>query len=126
MAKATKQQQSKKIVAEAQDEITGQASGSAETPTGRVKEGFRPAYHTYHAYLEARKGLEEAFKQRERQDQEASRESERRHQLCEQAIDLANRVREKAKRDAQAVYGEDVDKAIYKALYEAFRPTRTG
>ena len=111
----TTEQQSEKVIVEAQDEITGQASEPAETAIGdcdQVKEGVRPAYSTY---LEARKGLAEAFKQRVRQDQEAYREAEQRYQLCEEAIEMAIKVREKAELDALDAYREDVDKAVNKA-----------
>ena len=115
MAKTRTQQQSEKIVVKAQDEITGQASEPAETAIGdcdRIKEGVRPAYRTY---LEARKGLAEAFKQRVRQDQEAYRQAEQRYQLCEEAIEMAIKVREKAEMDALDAYREDVDKAVNQA-----------
>ncbi len=65
MARTMKKRQSEKIVAEAQDEITGQACEPAETAIGhcnRVKEGLRPAYHTHRTYLKARKSLVEASK----------------------------------------------------------------
>ena len=66
MARTTKKRQSEKVVAEAQDEITGQACEPAETAIGhcdRVKEGLRPTHHTHHTYLEARKRLVEASKE---------------------------------------------------------------
>ena len=115
MAKAIKQDKSGTIVTKAQDQITGQASEPAETATGDsdpVKEAIPPAYRSY---LEARKGLAEAFKGRERQDQEAYRDAERRYQLCEEAIEKAMKVREKAELDALDAYREAVGTAVDKA-----------
>ena len=80
------------------------------------KEGARPAYLTY---LDARKGLAEAFKQRVRQDQETCREAEWRYQLCESAIEMAIKVREKGELDALDAYREDVNKAVKKAVNKA-------
>ena len=96
---------------EAKDQITGRASEPAETAIGncdRVEEGVQPTYRTY---VETRKALAEALKRRERRDKEAYREAEQRYQLCEEAIEMATRVREKAELDALDRYREDVDKA---------------
>ena len=115
MANTTEQQQLERVIAEAQDEITAQASGPVEIGMGdydRVKEEVQPAYRTY---LEARKALAEALKQRERRDQEACREAERQYQLSNQAIAMAIRAREKAEQDALVAYTEEVDQAINKA-----------
>jgi hypothetical protein len=124
--------------AKAQDKITGQVSEPVETARGncdRVEEGvLKPAYRTYLeareglaeafkegarpaylTYLDARKGLAEAFKQRVRQDKEICKEAEWRYQLCESAIEMAIKVREKGELDALDAYREDVNKAVNKA-----------
>jgi hypothetical protein len=110
----TEQEQLEKVIAEAEDEITGQASGSTETGVGDcypVKEVVQPAYRTY---LEARKVLAEAFRHREYLDQEACREAERQYQLTKEAIEMAIKVRERAEHDALVAYTEKVDKAVNK------------
>jgi len=112
LAEAFKQRERR---AEAQDEITGQASEPAQTAIGdcaRVKEGVQPVYYDY---IERGKALAEAFKQREPQDQEAYREVEQQYQLSKEAIEIAIRVREKAEQDALVAYREELDKAVNKA-----------
>jgi hypothetical protein len=124
--------------AKAQDKITGQVSEPVEMARGdcdRVEEGvLKPAYRTYLEareglaevfkegarpaylnYIDARKGLAEAFKQRVRQDKEICKDAEWRYQLCESAIEMAIKVREKGELDALDVYREDVNKAVNKA-----------
>jgi hypothetical protein len=82
------------------------------------KEGAQPAYRNY---LDARKGLAEAFKQRVYQDQETCIEAERRYQLCEEIIAIANKMREKGELDALDAYREDVNKAVNKAVKKAVK-----
>ncbi len=115
MSKATKQQQSHIAVTKAQDQTTGQTVSPSETTTASTEEAkaaVRPAYLTY---LKARKGLAEAFRGRERRDQEAYRDAERQYQIYEEAIEKAMRVREKAERDALDEYRDTVDKAVENA-----------
>ncbi len=77
-----------------------------------TKTALLPAYRTY---LEGRKGLAQAFRDREQRDQEAYKDAERRYHICEQAIDNAVKMREAAEEDASAAYKEDLDKAIERA-----------
>ena len=115
MVKALNQRKSSTTATKAQNPDMDQPSEQEEiVPAGHdgIKIGLSPAYRTY---LDARKSLAQAFKERERQDQEASRDAELRYQLCEEAINKAMKEREKAELDASDVYREDVDKAIDKA-----------
>ncbi len=80
--------------------------------TDENKTALLPAYRTY---LEGRKGLAQAFRDREQRDQEAYKDAERRYHICEQAIDNAVKAREAAEEDASADYKEDVDKGIERA-----------
>ncbi len=100
---------------EPQDQIT-----QSEDPvlSGEVgKTALLPAYRTY---LEGRKGLAQAFREREQRDQEAYKDAERRYHLCEQAIDRAMKAREKAELDASEAYREEVEKGVEKAS-QAYR-----
>ena len=136
--------------AEAQNEITGQASELAETATDdcdRVKEGVKPAYYDY---IKAGKALAESFKPRERraeaQDEIIGQTSESAQGVMdhrdgaregvqfancdgieagkalaealkqrEPAIEMAIKVREKAGQDALVSYTEELDKVVNKA-----------
>jgi hypothetical protein len=69
----------------------------------------------YRGYLESRKALALAFKDREMQDMEAYKDTERRYHQCREACDLAVRNREKAEIEAATVFRTEVDKAIEKA-----------
>ena len=114
MASTTEQQQSEKVMVKAQGEITGQASEPVQTAvpdSNGLIEGLEPAYRTY---LEGRETLAEAFKQRERQDQEALREAQRQYRVSKEVIEKAIRVREKAELDARIAYTEELNKAANK------------
>lgn len=76
------------------------------------KTALLPAYRTY---LEGRKALAQAFKEREQRDQEAYKDAERRYHACEQAIDRAIKTREQAESDASQAYKQELDKAVEKA-----------
>ncbi len=84
----------------------------ATQATEETKTALLPAYRTY---LQGRKGLAQAFRDREQRDQEAYKDAERRYHICEQAIDNAVRVRETAEEYACGAYREEMDRAIEKA-----------
>jgi hypothetical protein len=69
----------------------------------------------YRAYLESRKTLALAFKNREMQDLEAYKDTERRYHQCREARDMAVKNREKAEFEAAEVFRMEVDKAIERA-----------
>ena len=116
MANRAIQQEWEKILAAADHKFTRHSPEPVVTMIADcdpVKQGIRPAYRTY---LEARKDLGEALRERKRLDQEASREAERRYQLCEETIERAIERREKAELDALDAYRQTIDKAsqVYK------------
>jgi len=86
-----------------------------ESLAGEVREGKPALGSVYRAYLEGRRALALAFKEREYQDQEAYKDAERRYHLCEEAIEKALRTREKAEEDASDTYSDDIDKAVDRA-----------
>jgi hypothetical protein len=69
----------------------------------------------YRGYLESRKTLALAFKDRENQDMEAYRDTERRYHQCRVACSLAVKNREKVEIEAAEVFRAEVDKAIERA-----------
>jgi hypothetical protein len=69
----------------------------------------------YRGYLESRKTLALAFKDREMQDMEAYRDTERRYHQCREACSLAVKNREKVEIEAAEVFRAEVDKAIERA-----------
>jgi hypothetical protein len=69
----------------------------------------------YRGYLESRKTLALAFKDREMQDMEAYKNTERRYHLCREACDLALKNREKVEIEAAELFRAEVDKAIERA-----------
>lgn len=118
MAKSMKQDKAITTVAKAQEQNPVETAELAETVTadgGETKTAVKPAYRNY---LEARKGLAEAFRGRSLRDQEACKDAERRYQLCEEAIEKAMKVREKAELDALEAYREELNKAVEKASQE--------
>jgi hypothetical protein len=115
MAKVMGQYRPGIVIPKAQDPINGQASEREETSNSSFNEDSSAIQPAYQAYLEGRKALAQAFRSRERHDQEAYREAERRYRLCEEAIDKAMTLREKAEQDASETYRDDVDKAVDKA-----------
>ncbi len=86
-----------------------------------TKTALLPAYRTY---LEGRKGLAQAFRDREQRDQEAYKDAERRYHICEQSIDRAIRAREGAEYAASEEYKEDLDRAIERASQAYKEKTR--
>jgi hypothetical protein len=80
-----------------------------------VQTGVQPAYLSY---LRARKGVANAFKGRQRQDDQAYEDSQRRYQAYEEAIDEALKARQKAEREAADLYRAAVDSAVEKASGE--------
>lgn len=77
--------------------------------------GVQPAYLSY---LHARKGLATAFRGRQLFDKQAYDDSQRCYQSYEQAVEDAFKTRQKAERDALAVYRSAVDSAVEKAAQE--------
>ena len=77
-----------------------------------VQTGVQPAYLSY---LRARKGVANAFRGRQRQDDQAYEDSQRRYQAYEEAIDKALKARQKAEREAADLYRAAVDSAVEKA-----------
>ena len=112
MAKATRARYRDNVPAaqEAPAEPVVEIDGTQGTEENKT--ALLPAYRTY---LEGRKGLAQAFRDREQRDQEAYKDAERRYHLCEQAIDNAVKVREAAEESASVAYREDVDRAIERA-----------
>jgi hypothetical protein len=113
VAKATRAR-ARTMASIGQDEPQDQVLGPEEPAlSGEVgKTALLPAYRTY---LDGRKGLAQAFREREQRDQEAYKDAERRYHLCEQAIDRAVKARERAELDASEAYKEELDKAVEKA-----------
>jgi hypothetical protein len=66
----------------------------------------------YRSYLDSRKTLAQAFKDRELQDQESYKDAERRYHQCTEAVNMAVRNREKAEFDAAEVFRIETDRAI--------------
>ena len=119
MAKATTQRKPRTTITKDPEPILEQAREPEEVPADRPVDGvdaakiaLGPAYRTY---LDGRKGLAQAFKEREYRDQEAYRDAERRYRLCQEAIEKAVQMREKAELDAADAHRVEVDKAIEKA-----------
>jgi hypothetical protein len=77
--------------------------------------GVQPAYLDY---LQARKGLATAFRGRQLYDKQAYDDSQRCYQSYEQAIETAFKTRQKAEREALAIYRSAVDSAVEKAAQE--------
>lgn len=77
--------------------------------------GVQPAYLDY---LQARKGLATAFRGRQLYDKQAYDDSQRCYQSYEQAIENAFKTRQKAEREALAIYRSAVDSAVEKAAQE--------
>ena len=118
MAKSMKQDKSVTTLAKNQDQNPDEPDELAKTVTsdgGETKTAVKPAYRNY---LEARKGLAEAFRGRALRDQEACKDAEQRYQLCEEAIEKAMKVREKAELNALEAYREELNKAVEKASQE--------
>jgi len=113
VAKATRAR-TRTIASTGTDELQDQVLEAPEPATSGEagKTALLPAYRTY---LEGRKGLAQAFKEREQRDHEAYKDAERRYHQCEQAIDRAIKTREKAESDASETYKQDLDKAVEKA-----------
>ena len=115
MAKATGQRKSTVTLAEPQCQSPDQV-GETETMVTEGGDGHKAALApAYRDYLEARKALALAFKDREYRDQEAYRDGERRYRLYAEAIDRALKAREKGELDASDEYKGTVDKAIDRA-----------
>ena len=77
--------------------------------------GVQPAYLDY---LQARKGLATAFRGRQLYDKQAYDDSQRCYQSYEQAIENAFKTRQKAEREALAIYRSAIDTAVEKASQE--------
>jgi hypothetical protein len=77
-----------------------------------LKTSVGPAYLDY---LDSRKNLALAFKEREYRDEEAYQEAERQYRFCALAIDQAMKNREKDELEAAESYKEEIDQAINKA-----------
>ncbi len=115
MANTTEQQQSEKVIAEARDEITGQAFEPAQTAIGdcaRVKEGVQPVYYDY---IERGKALAEGFKQRERRVETQDEITGQASEPARMAIGDCARVKE----GVQPVYYDYIERG--KALAEGFK-----
>jgi hypothetical protein len=109
---ATNQDKLGTIVTEAPDRTVNQILKPEETVTGDSGEVKITLGLAYRTYLEGRRNLAQAFKVRGQQDQEAYRDAEQRYRLCEEAIENAMKVRERAEKNASDAYKEDVDKAV--------------
>lgn len=112
MVIATNQNKSEAIVTEAPDRTASQIPEPGETATGDSGELKITLGLAYRTYLEGRKNLAQAFKERSQQDQEAYRDAEQRYRLCEEAMEKAMKVRERAEIYASDAYREDLDKAV--------------
>ncbi len=77
-----------------------------------IKTSVGPAYLTY---LNSRKNLALALKEREYRDEEAYHEAEKQYRLCALAIDQAMKNREKTEIEAAELYKEELDQIINKA-----------
>jgi hypothetical protein len=100
------------IVNETPDRTMGQIPTPEEKAAGDSGEVKNTLGFAYQTYLEGRRNLALAFKERGQHDQEAYRAAEERFQLCKEAIDRAMKVRERAELYASDVYREDVAKAF--------------
>ncbi len=77
--------------------------------------GVQPAYVSY---LHARKGVANAFRGRQREDDQAYEDSQRRYQEYQDAMDEALKARQKAEKEALELYRASVDSAVEKASGE--------
>ncbi len=77
--------------------------------------GVQPAYLSY---LHARRGLATAFRGRQLYDKQAYDDSQRCYESYEQAVENAFKTRQKAEREALAVYRSAVDSAVERAAQE--------
>ncbi len=114
MAKATSQSRQAartKPQVQTPDEVTENETAISEV-ANEPRLAVAPAYRTF---LEARRSLAQAFKDREYRDQEAYKDAERRYRACAEMMDTANRTREKAELDAADEYRDTVDKTIERA-----------
>ena len=80
-----------------------------------VPTGVQPAYVSY---LHARKGVANAFRGRQREDDQAYEDSQRRYQEYQDAMDEALKARQKAEKEALELYRAAVDNAVEKASGE--------
>jgi len=96
--------------------------------TAEAQAGIRLAYDEY---LSARKRLADAFRGRECQDREAYVSAAWRYRVYEEAMQKAEKAREKSERQALNIYLKTVDKALGRAsedlrerMIEALRECR--
>ncbi len=116
MAKAVTQRKSAATLAKPQEPSSEQAGETASVATENA-EGLRAALApAYRNYLEARRTLALAFKDREYRDQEAYRDAERRYRVCAESIDGAMKAREKSELDASDEHRSNINKAVDRAL----------
>jgi hypothetical protein len=87
-------------------------SKQGETATGDSGEQNITLGLAYQNYLEERKNLAQAFKERGQHDQEAYKVAEQQFRAYEEAIEKAIKARERAEIYASEVYREDVSKAV--------------
>jgi len=109
---ATNQEKLGMIAKETTDRTVNLIPKPVETAAGDSGEVRNTLGTAYQTYLEGRKNLAQAFKERGQHDQEAYRGAEQRYQLCQETIEKAMKVRERAELYASDVYREDVAKAI--------------
>ena len=112
MAIATNQDKMGIIAKEAPNRTISQTLKTEETATGDSGEVKNTLGIAFQTYLEGRKNLAQAFKERGQHDQEAYRDAEQRYRLCEETIEKAMKVRERAELYASDVYREDVAKGV--------------
>jgi len=104
-----------KVVKQPVAPVAEESQVPAPEKEANAQTGVQPAYL---GYLHARKGLANAFRGRQRQDEQAYEDSQRRYRAHEDAIDRALRVREKAEREALELYRATIDSAVAKASGE--------
>ncbi len=119
MATTTKQTDSKRSALKASRQSAGSvaevAQLSVDDGPNAPRPGVKPAYLTY---LNARKGLATAFRGRQLRDKEAYEDAQKCYQAYQQAMDNAVKAKEKAEREALALYKAAVDTAVDKASQE--------
>lgn len=119
MAATTKQTDSRRSAVKSSRQPAAPIVEAAQAPDvdGPVAPapGVKPAYLTY---LHARKGLATAFTGRQIRDKEALEEAQQCYESYQQAMDNAVKTKEKAEREALALYKAVVESAVDKASQE--------
>lgn len=110
MRNGSKPQESKKAAAKIEEKPTAVEAtpGKELNPVVKAKADIKSTYQTH---IEAQKDFENAFKEMEKQDQEAYQLFEAKYQAYDEAISFAFKTRETAEKEALSAYRKITDKA---------------